>query len=54
MLALVGAKKATYNNARWIATNSVLSAAKILYYRLFALVYLLCGKCASIVMANGT
>ncbi|KAH7702377.1 glycosyl transferase [Aphelenchoides avenae] len=54
MLALVGAKKASYNNAKWIATNSVLSAGKILYYRLFAFVYLLCGKCANVVMANGT
>ncbi|KAH7706691.1 glycosyl transferase [Aphelenchoides avenae] len=54
MLALVKSNTASYNNARWIASNPLISTAKVFYYRLFALVYSLCGRCAHVVMANGT
>lgn len=54
MLELVGRKSATYNNASFISNSRLLSAIKLVYYRLFAWVYGLAGRCSNVVMVNST
>lgn len=54
MLELVGRKSASYNNASFISNSRVLSSVKLVYYKLFALVYGLAGRCSDSVMVNST
>ncbi|XP_046818539.1 GDP-Man:Man(3)GlcNAc(2)-PP-Dol alpha-1,2-mannosyltransferase isoform X1 [Vespa crabro] len=54
MLRHVYKRVISHNNRRIIARNPFLSAAKIAYYRLFALLYGLAGRTAEIVMVNSS
>ncbi|PIO74380.1 hypothetical protein TELCIR_03617 [Teladorsagia circumcincta] len=54
MIDLVSRRERTYNNADIIVQNNLLSHAKLLYYRLFAFFYGLCGQAAEVVMVNGS
>lgn len=54
MLSKVSDRRATYNNASFIARSRVLSYLKLLYYKLFAYVYGLAGSCADVVMVNSS
>ena len=54
MLSRVGGKTASYNNASFISNSRILSAVKLLYYYLFAMMYGMVGSCAQVVMVNST
>ncbi|XP_046475881.1 GDP-Man:Man(3)GlcNAc(2)-PP-Dol alpha-1,2-mannosyltransferase [Neodiprion pinetum] len=54
MLRHVYRRVVSHNNRRIIARNPFLSAAKIAYYKLFAAIYGLVGRCAETVMVNST
>ncbi|KAK0167122.1 hypothetical protein PV327_004561 [Microctonus hyperodae] len=54
MLKHVYRRIISHNNHRIIARNPFLSAAKISYYKLFALVYGWMGRCADIIMVNSS
>uniref|UniRef100_A0A0M3KA31 GDP-Man:Man(3)GlcNAc(2)-PP-Dol alpha-1,2-mannosyltransferase n=1 Tax=Anisakis simplex TaxID=6269 RepID=A0A0M3KA31_ANISI len=53
MIKRVESREPTYNNADWIAASGLLSVCKIVYYRIFAFFYRLCGMCSQVVMVNG-
>ena len=54
MLSRVGGQTASFNNASFISNSRILSAIKLLYYYLFAVMYGLAGSCAQVVMVNST
>ncbi|VDO50634.1 unnamed protein product [Haemonchus placei] len=54
MIDLVSRRERTYNNADLIVQNNLLSHAKLLYYRIFAFFYGLCGRATEVVMVNGS
>jgi alpha-1,2-mannosyltransferase len=53
MIGLVESRTVSYNNDARIAYNGLLTNVKVLYYRMFALLYRLCGMCSNVVMVNG-
>ncbi|VDN42538.1 unnamed protein product [Gongylonema pulchrum] len=54
MINLVESAESSYNNAQWIAKSRILTYAKLIYYRMFAVLYWLSGICSKLVMVNGT
>ncbi|KAJ8012973.1 hypothetical protein DPEC_G00048440 [Dallia pectoralis] len=54
MLSAVRERNPRFNNSTYISTNPLLSAAKVLYYCAFALIYGLAGSCSDIIMVNST
>ncbi|KRX70147.1 GDP-Man:Man(3)GlcNAc(2)-PP-Dol alpha-1,2-mannosyltransferase, partial [Trichinella sp. T6] len=54
MLEIVKEKKAAYNHAEWISNSVLFSAAKLYYYKAFALLYKFAGCSANVVMVNST
>jgi alpha-1,2-mannosyltransferase len=50
MIARVKSRANMYNNAGAVARSGALSRLKVLYYRVFALAYGVCGRCASCVV----
>ena len=54
MLDRVTSRVSAYNNAGLISRSPVLSQAKLLYYKLFAYVYGLAGKCSDVIMVNSS
>ncbi|XP_066602535.1 GDP-Man:Man(3)GlcNAc(2)-PP-Dol alpha-1,2-mannosyltransferase-like isoform X1 [Prorops nasuta] len=54
MLHHVYKRIASHNNRRIIARNPFLSAAKLLYYKLFAMLYGWTGSTAELIMVNST
>ncbi|XP_015601200.1 GDP-Man:Man(3)GlcNAc(2)-PP-Dol alpha-1,2-mannosyltransferase isoform X2 [Cephus cinctus] len=54
MLKHVYRRVVSHNNRRIIARNPFLSAGKIFYYKLFALLYGWTGRCADTVMVNSS
>ena len=54
MLSLVERREATYNNRGFISRSVLLTAMKSAYYRLFAVAYGWCGRCAHVAMCNST
>ena len=54
MLARVSKRTTSYNNAGFISRSPVLSYAKLIYYRIFAFIYGLAGKCSQVIMVNST
>ncbi|XGW18030.1 hypothetical protein V3C99_002548 [Haemonchus contortus] len=54
MIDLVSRRERAYNNADLIVQNNLLSHAKLLYYRIFAFFYGLCGRATEVVMVNGS
>uniref|UniRef100_A0A3P8ZRS3 GDP-Man:Man(3)GlcNAc(2)-PP-Dol alpha-1,2-mannosyltransferase n=1 Tax=Esox lucius TaxID=8010 RepID=A0A3P8ZRS3_ESOLU len=54
MLSVVREWNPRFNNSAHISANPLLSAAKVLYYCSFALIYGLAGSCSDIIMVNST
>lgn len=54
MLKRVSARRETYNNRGIIARSPFLTGGKLLYYRIFAGLYSLCGQCSDISLVNST
>jgi len=54
MLERVASRSASYNNASIISRSIVLSHMKLLYYKLFAFIYGLAGRCSSVIIVNST
>ncbi|KAK5968335.1 Glycosyl transferase [Trichostrongylus colubriformis] len=54
MIDLVARRERTYNNDDIIVRYNILINAKLLYYRLFAFFYGLCGQAVDVVMVNGS
>ncbi|XP_028292786.1 GDP-Man:Man(3)GlcNAc(2)-PP-Dol alpha-1,2-mannosyltransferase [Gouania willdenowi] len=54
MLSVVRERDARFNNADFISSNPVLSAVKVVYYCIFALLYGLAGSCSDVIMVNST
>ncbi|XP_042351243.1 GDP-Man:Man(3)GlcNAc(2)-PP-Dol alpha-1,2-mannosyltransferase-like [Plectropomus leopardus] len=54
MLSVVRERNPRFNNADFISRNPVLSAAKVVYYCCFALLYGLAGSCSDVIMVNST
>jgi alpha-1,2-mannosyltransferase len=54
MLSLVERRESTYNNRAFISKSRLMTALKLVYYRLFALAYGMAGRCSDVVMCNST
>jgi len=54
MLARVKSRTQTYNNRGMVARSPLVSRLKVLYYRLFSLLYGWCGAAATTVMVNSS
>jgi len=54
MLSKVASARADFNNDQSIAQSPFKTSLKILYYKIFALLYKLMGSCASLVMVNSS
>ncbi|KAK8824795.1 hypothetical protein WA538_005462 [Blastocystis sp. DL] len=54
MLQRVREKRSTYNNDAFISNSTTISTLKLLYYHAFSVLYGLVGRCADLVMVNGT
>ncbi|XP_065192595.1 GDP-Man:Man(3)GlcNAc(2)-PP-Dol alpha-1,2-mannosyltransferase-like [Sycon ciliatum] len=54
MLGRVSQREAAFNNASFIARSRILSAGKLLYYRMFAYIYGVAGRRADVVMVNSS
>ncbi|XP_065058510.1 GDP-Man:Man(3)GlcNAc(2)-PP-Dol alpha-1,2-mannosyltransferase-like [Rhopilema esculentum] len=54
MLTKVKRREAAFNNASIISKSIVLTQAKLLYYKMFALLYGIVGSCSSITMVNSS
>lgn len=52
MLSRVRDQRPSHNNSSWISSSVAVSRAKLLYYRLFAMLYGIVGGFASKVMVN--
>ena len=54
MLAAVSSRRAAHNNAGRLAGSAVGTALKLVYYHLLTAAYRLAGRCAHVVVANGS
>jgi alpha-1,2-mannosyltransferase len=54
MLSLVWKRRPTYNNDIQIATNPIVTCAKLIYYLIFAFLYGLVGSLANLVFVNSS
>ena len=54
MLKKVNERAEDFNNARFISQSVIFSYIKMIYYRLFAVCYGLCGRCSDVVMVNSS
>ncbi|XP_061698457.1 GDP-Man:Man(3)GlcNAc(2)-PP-Dol alpha-1,2-mannosyltransferase isoform X2 [Syngnathoides biaculeatus] len=54
MLSVVRERNPRFNNADSISDSAVLSAIKVLYYCIFAILYGLVGSCSHIILVNST
>jgi alpha-1,2-mannosyltransferase len=54
MLQRISDRTVSYNNASVVSRSLFLSRLKLVYYKLFALIYGLAGKCSSVIMVNST
>ena len=54
MLVKVKKREATYNNSAVISQSAFLTNGKLMYYKLFAFLYGLVGKCSSVIMVNSS
>lgn len=54
MLRRVSSRTAQYNNCHSVARSPFLTGGKIIYYKFFAWVYGIMGRCAEIVMVNSS
>jgi hypothetical protein len=54
MLSLVQRREATYNNRAFISKSTLFTTLKLIYYRGFALLYGIVGRCAHTAMCNSS
>eukprot|EP01065_Artemidia_motanka_P035113 TRINITY_DN43024_c0_g1_i1.p1 TRINITY_DN43024_c0_g1~~TRINITY_DN43024_c0_g1_i1.p1 ORF type:complete len:487 (+),score=44.03 TRINITY_DN43024_c0_g1_i1:53-1462(+) len=54
MLQAISSRRESHNNPQWVARSAIITRTKILYYRLFGVLYGLAGRCADVVMVNST
>ncbi|KAJ3584178.1 hypothetical protein NHX12_014674 [Muraenolepis orangiensis] len=54
MLSVVSERNPRFNNADYVSNNLFLSAAKLVYYCLFAVLYGAAGSCSHLVMVNSS
>lgn len=54
MLRRVSSRSAQYNNSHYVARSPFLTGGKIIYYKMFAWIYGVMGRCAEIVMVNSS
>ncbi|XP_041969048.1 GDP-Man:Man(3)GlcNAc(2)-PP-Dol alpha-1,2-mannosyltransferase isoform X2 [Aricia agestis] len=54
MMRRVKHRVAAHNNSSLIARNPLLTWCKILYYKMFGMMYRWVGRCADVVLVNGT
>ncbi|KAM6945499.1 GDP-Man:Man(3)GlcNAc(2)-PP-Dol alpha-1,2-mannosyltransferase [Aplochiton taeniatus] len=54
MLSVIRERNPRFNNADYISNNLFLSAVKVVYYCLFALLYGMAGSCSEVVLVNST
>lgn len=54
MLQRVSEQNVSYNNRRLIGRSPFLTKCKLVYYRMFAKLYSLCGRCSDCVMVNSS
>ncbi|XP_077437059.1 GDP-Man:Man(3)GlcNAc(2)-PP-Dol alpha-1,2-mannosyltransferase-like isoform X2 [Vanacampus margaritifer] len=54
MLSAVRERHPRFNNAAWISGSAALSALKVCYYCVFAILYGLAGSCSHVVLVNST
>ncbi|XP_056157350.1 GDP-Man:Man(3)GlcNAc(2)-PP-Dol alpha-1,2-mannosyltransferase [Lampris incognitus] len=54
MLSVVRERNPRFNNSDYISNNLFLSAFKVVYYCLFALLYGMAGSCSDLVMVNSS
>nr|CAB3221172.1 GDP-Man:Man(3)GlcNAc(2)-PP-Dol alpha-1,2-mannosyltransferase-like [Phallusia mammillata] len=54
MLGIVKDRTNAFNNRALIARSSILTSGKLLYYRLFAYIYGVAGRCAETIMVNSS
>jgi alpha-1,2-mannosyltransferase len=54
MLQRVQDQSHSYNNRQLISRSPLLTRVKLVYYKLFARLYSLCGRCSSCVMVNSS
>eukprot|EP00794_Sanderia_malayensis_P007237 gene7237-8045_t len=54
MLSKVKKREKTYNNVGAISNSRILTYVKVIYYKIFAFLYGLVGKCSSVIMVNST
>uniref|UniRef100_A0A915PJD4 GDP-Man:Man(3)GlcNAc(2)-PP-Dol alpha-1,2-mannosyltransferase n=1 Tax=Setaria digitata TaxID=48799 RepID=A0A915PJD4_9BILA len=54
LFRLVESAEFSHNNAQWIAKSRFFTYCKLIYYRIFAILYSLSGICSELVMVNGT
>ncbi|KAF9152405.1 asparagine-linked glycosylation protein [Linnemannia schmuckeri] len=54
MIGRVASRESGHNNANEVAKSSLYTALKLVYYRLFALIYALVGKFCHVVMTNSS
>lgn len=54
MIKRVRSRAAAYNNDTKVTRSFLKSSLKLIYYRVFAVMYGLCGRCADVVVVNST
>jgi len=54
MIRRVRTPREAFNNDARVARSALKSTAKLVYYNLFAIIYGLCGKCASVAVCNSS
>ncbi|XP_075872601.1 GDP-Man:Man(3)GlcNAc(2)-PP-Dol alpha-1,2-mannosyltransferase [Nelusetta ayraudi] len=54
MLSVVRERNPRFNNADFVSNNLLLSAFKVVYYCIFALLYGMAGSCSDLVMVNSS
>lgn len=54
MLRRVSSRSIQYNNSHYVARSPFLTGGKIIYYKMFAWIYGIMGRCAEIVMVNSS
>ncbi|KAI0986507.1 hypothetical protein GJ496_000612 [Pomphorhynchus laevis] len=54
MLTPVLERNVAVNNSRWIASSNLLTVFKLQYYKMFSVLYYICGQFTDLVMVNST
>lgn len=54
MLKKVSDRQESFNNRQLISRSQILTKGKLIYYKIFAKLYSLCGRCACCIMVNSS